>query len=285
MFDESGWNKEFKERFNHRYDELKWLYFSLYGEDYQALDWLTAAMWDYYSERKSSLKKLDRQREKNPDWYKGNGLLGMMMYSNLFGGNLQGVRSRLDYIKDCGVNYLHLMPLLDSPKGKDDGGYAVADFRKVKPELGTMKDLEELTEDCHNAGISVALDFVMNHTSEEHIWAKLARQGDMAARSRYFFYDNWDIPSQFERTMPEVFPTTAPGNFTWLDDCKRSIYMEAARHKLPQPAAGSHNRPDDADHHGGCLPGRPAAGRGRHGAVQGRAVLRDGREAGVSHPL
>ncbi len=223
MFDESGWNKEFKERFNHRYDELKWLYFSLYGEDYQALDWLTAAMWDYYSERKSSLKKLDRQREKNPDWYKGNGLLGMMMYSNLFGGNLQGVRSRLDYIKDCGVNYLHLMPLLDSPKGKDDGGYAVADFRKVKPELGTMKDLEELTEDCHNAGISVALDFVMNHTSEEHIWAKLARQGDMAARSRYFFYDNWDIPSQFERTMPEVFPTTAPGNFTWLDDCKQVV--------------------------------------------------------------
>ena len=130
MFDESGWNKEFKERFDHRYDELKWLYFSLYGEDYQALDWLTSAMWDYYSERKSSLKKLDRQREKNPDWYKGNGLLGMMMYSNLFGGNLQGVRSRLDYIKDCGVNYLHLMPLLDSPKGKDDGGYAVAEDRK-----------------------------------------------------------------------------------------------------------------------------------------------------------
>ena len=223
MFDESGWNKEFKERFDHRYDELKWLYFSLYGEDYQALDWLTSAMWDYYSERKSSLKKLDRQREKNPDWYKGNGLLGMMMYSNLFGGNLQGVRSRLDYIKDCGVNYLHLMPLLDSPKGKDDGGYAVADFRKVKPELGTMEDLEALTEDCHNAGISVALDFVMNHTSEEHIWAKLARQGDMAARSRYFFYDNWDIPNQFERTMPEVFPTTAPGNFTWLDDCKQVV--------------------------------------------------------------
>ena len=92
---------------------------SAYGEDYQALDWLTAAMWDYYSERKSSLKKLDRQREKNPDWYKGNGLLGMMMYSNLFGGNLQGVRSRLDYIKDCGVNYLHLMPLLD--RGADRG--------------------------------------------------------------------------------------------------------------------------------------------------------------------
>ena len=223
MLNQKKWKPEFKKRFDERYDELKWLYFSLYGEDFNALNWLVGAMYDFYEERNASLKRLDRQREKNPAWYKGNDMLGMMMYSNLFADTLQGVRAKLDYIKDCGVNYLHLMPLLDSPEGKDDGGYAVSDFRKVKPELGTMEDLEQLTADCHKAGISVALDFVMNHTSEEHAWAKLAREGDPAARSRYYFYDRWDVPSMYEKTMPEVFPTTAPGNFTWLEDCGQIV--------------------------------------------------------------
>ena len=223
MLNQKKWKPEFKKRFDERYDELKWLYFSLYGEDFNALNWLVGAMYDFYEERNASLKRLDRQREKNPAWYKGNDMLGMMMYSNLFADTLQGVRAKLDYIKGCGVNYLHLMPLLDSPEGKDDGGYAVSDFRKVKPELGTMEDLEQLTADCHKAGISVALDFVMNHTSEEHAWAKLAREGDLAARSRYYFYDRWDVPSMYEKTMPEVFPTTAPGNFTWLEDCGQIV--------------------------------------------------------------
>ena len=223
MLNQKKWKPEFKKRFDERYDELKWLYFSLYGEDFNALNWLVGAMYDFYEERNASLKRLDRQREKNPAWYKGNDMLGMMMYSNLFADTLQGVRAKLDYIKGCGVNYLHLMPLLDSPEGKDDGGYAVSDFRKVKPELGTMEDLEQLTADCHKAGISVALDFVMNHTSEEHAWAKLAREGDPAARSRYYFYDRWDVPSMYEKTMPEVFPTTAPGNFTWLQDCGQIV--------------------------------------------------------------
>ncbi len=223
MEKQNKWKPEFQKRFDARYDELKWLYYSLYGEDENALGWLVSAMADFYEERNASLKRLDRKREKDPDWYKGNDMLGMMMYSNLFADTLQGVRKKLDYIKGCGVNYLHLMPLLDSPEGKDDGGYAVSDFRKVKPELGTMEDLEQLTADCHKAGISVALDFVMNHTSEEHIWAKCAREGDAAARSRYYFYDRWDIPTLYEKTMPEVFPTTAPGNFTWLDDCQQIV--------------------------------------------------------------
>jgi len=214
---------EFQARFQARFDELKWLYFSLYGENWQAFNWLTEAMYQYYAERNTSLKALDRKREENPSWYKGNSLMGMMMYTNLFADTLQGVRARLDYIKKCGVNYLHLMPLLDSVEGRDDGGYAVADFRKVKPELGTMEDLEQLTADCHKAGISVALDFVMNHTSQDHVWAKLARKGEQGMRDRYYFYDNWDIPNQYERTMPEVFPTTAPGNFTWLDDCRQIV--------------------------------------------------------------
>ena len=214
---------EYIKRFEERYDELKWLYCELYNNNMGAFDWLCDSLYGYYQERNTELKKLDRQRVKNPDWYKQNDLLGMMMYTNAFAGTLKGVKEKLPYVKSCGVNYLHFMPLLESPKGRDDGGYAVADFRKVKPELGTMEDLEDLTAECHRQGISCCLDFVMNHTSEDHEWARAARHGDPVARSRYFFYDDWFVPNIYEETVPEVFPTTAPGNFTWINDCNQVV--------------------------------------------------------------
>lgn len=214
---------EYTKRFDERYDELKWLYCELYNNNMEAFDWLCDSLYGYYQERNADLKKLDRSRVKNPDWYKQNDLLGMMMYTNAFAGTLKGVKEKLPYVKSCGVNYLHFMPLLESPKGRDDGGYAVADFRKVKPELGTMVDLENLTTECHRQGISCCLDFVMNHTSEDHEWARAARNGDPVARSRYFFYDDWFVPNIYEETVPEVFPTTAPGNFTWINDCNQVV--------------------------------------------------------------
>ena len=147
----------------------------------------------------------------------------MMMYTDAFAGTLKGVKKKLGYIEECGVNYIHLMPLLDSPRVRNDGGYAVSDFRKVKPELGTMEDLSELAAECHRRGISVCLDFVMNHTSDEHEWALWARNGKKEYQDRYFFYDTYEIPEQFEKTCPQVFPTTAPGNFTWLEDVKKYV--------------------------------------------------------------
>ena len=209
---------EFQKRFDANIDELKWLYYELYKEDQKGFEYLCALIKKYYSERSESLKALDRRREKDPDWYRGNDIVGMMLYVDNFADNLKGVAEKIDYFNECGVNYIHLMPLLESPKEHSDGGYAVADFRRVQPELGTMDDLRVLTELCHKDGISCCLDFVMNHTSDEHAWAKAAREGDKIARSRYFFYDSWDIPFAYEKTVPQVFPTTAPGNFTQLDD-------------------------------------------------------------------
>ena len=216
-------NAEYQQRFDERIDELKWLYCEIYHNDMQGFEWLCNSMADYYEKRDDSLKKLDRVREKDKNWYKSNKLLGMMLYTGPFAKTLRGVREKLDYLESCGVNYVHLMPLLESPKGRSDGGYAVSDFRKVQPELGTIEDLEALTKEMHERGMSCCMDFVMNHTSEEHAWAKAARAGDPEAKRRYYFYDNWDIPGQFERTMPQVFPTTAPGNFTWLDDCHQAV--------------------------------------------------------------
>lgn len=209
--------KIFAQRMEKYQDELRWLYMELYGNDAMYAE-LCEQMHEYYLKRSTELKKRDIKKEKNPDWFKEKEMLGMMLYIDNFAGNLKGVEKKLAYLKECNVNCLHLMPFLDTPKGKSDGGYAVADFRKVRPDLGTMKDLARLTEKCHENGMNVCMDFVMNHTSEEHEWAKRARAGEGEYMSRYFFYDNGDIPARYEETVPQVFPTTAPGNFTWLPE-------------------------------------------------------------------
>lgn len=209
--------KIFAQRMEKHQDELRWLYMELYGNDAMYAE-LCEQMHDYYLKRSTELKKRDIKKEKNLDWFKEKEMLGMMLYIDNFAGNLKGVEKKLAYLKECNVNCLHLMPFLDTPKGKSDGGYAVADFRKVRPDLGTMKDLARLTEKCHENGMNVCMDFVMNHTSEEHEWAKRARAGEGEYMSRYFFYDNGEIPARYEETVPQVFPTTAPGNFTWLPE-------------------------------------------------------------------
>ena len=214
---------EFVSRLNANYDELKWLYCELYHNDMMAFHYFVDMLRRAYSDRKQALRDLDAARLQDPAWFRSNKMLGMMLYVDNFAGNLQGVRKKLPYLQECGVNYLHLMPLLKTVKGRSDGGYAVADFRQVQPELGTMADLEALADDCRKAGISLALDFVMNHTSEDHEWAKAARAGDPVAKARYFFYKNWDVPNEFEKTVPQVFPTTAPGNFTYLEDCDQIV--------------------------------------------------------------
>ena len=221
--DRSAWNAEFSARFARHEDELRWLYCELYHNDLQAYDYFLKMMHAAYEARPESLKALDRAREADPEWYKGHELVGMLMYVNAFAGTLQGVREKLDYIQDCGVNYLHLMPLLESPEGRSDGGYAVSNFRKVQPELGTMDDLAALAEDCHARNIAVCLDFVMNHTSEDHEWARRARAGEREYQQRYFMYDSWDIPNAYEQTVPQVFPTTAPGNFSWCPEVGKVV--------------------------------------------------------------
>ena len=208
----------FQRRLARHYDELKELYNRLYGDDAAAFDDFIDMLRRCWADRKRALRSRDASREADAGWYRRRDILGMMLYVNAFAGTLRGVEEKLPYLRECGVNYLHLMPLLQSPRGRSDGGYAVSDFRTVQPELGTMEDLERLADACRRKGVCLCLDFVMNHTSEDHEWAKKARAGQPGDRERYFFYDSWDIPREFEKTVPQVFPTTAPGSFTQLED-------------------------------------------------------------------
>ncbi len=208
----------FRARLDRHLDELRWLYMELYDNGGMFAE-LCDALYRAAQERPAALKERDVQREADPEWYKSGGLTGMMMYIDNFAGDLDGVREKLSYLERAGVDLIHLMPFLDTMPGRSDGGYAVADFRKVRPDLGTMEDLEALTAACHEKGINVCMDFVMNHTSQDHEWARRARAGDGEYMSRYFFFADPSIPQEYEKTVPQVFPTTAPGNFTWLPDC------------------------------------------------------------------
>lgn len=157
----------YEKRFVKHLDELKWLYMELYGNSSMFAE-LCDNLYRFYEERNEDLKAIDLDREARPDWYKQNDMLGMMFYIDNFAGNMKGVESKLEYLEKSNVNYVHLMPFLDTVEGRSDGGYAVADFRKVQEKLGTMEDLESLTAACHKKNINVCMDFVMNHTSEDH---------------------------------------------------------------------------------------------------------------------
>ena len=214
--------QEFDRRYIGKENELRSLYLSLYHDEH-AYEYFVSMLKKMYDKRSKTLKKWDEKRLSERSWYKLNDVLGSLMYVDCFNETIKGVEEHLDYLEETGINYIHLMPLLSSPKERSDGGYAVADFRKVEPALGTMKDLAHLAAACHKREMSLCLDFVMNHTSEDHEWAKRARKGDKEYQDRYFFYDSWDIPNEFEKSVPQVFPTTAPGNFTWCEEAGKVV--------------------------------------------------------------
>ena len=95
-------------------------------------------------------------------------------------GDLNGVRQRLDYIEDMGFDGLWLMPIMPSPSYHK---YDVTDYKQVDPLYGTVEDLKALTADCHDRGIRLIIDLVVNHTSSQHPWfltaAEALRQGDL----------------------------------------------------------------------------------------------------------
>lgn len=171
-----------------------------------------------YVEREPDLRRLDQRRVLRPDWLQDPSMFGYACYTERFAGTLRGVVDRLDYLRDLGVSYLHLMPLLQPREGDNDGGYAVQDYRTVRPDLGTVEDLRELTRVLRGQGVSVVLDLVLNHVAREHEWAARARAGEERYRDYFHVFADRELPDAYEQTLPEVFPDFAPGNFTWDDE-------------------------------------------------------------------
>lgn len=176
---------------------------------------LIEVMAGIHSQRGPALRQRDAMRTLKPDWFQQPSQLGYVAYADLFAKNLKGVASKIGYLKELGVTYLHLMPLLTPRPGANDGGYAVMDYRSIRADLGELEDFKNLAQELHDSGISLTIDLVLNHVASEHEWARKAQAGEGKYRNYFYAYSDRTEPDEFEKTLPEVFPTFAPGNFTF----------------------------------------------------------------------
>ncbi len=192
---------------------------SLYGDTPGFEQWygsLLSAIGELHGARSPALTELDTARAAQPDWFMGQQMLGYCSYVDRFGGDLRGVAARIPHLQELGVRYLHLLPFLKMREGENDGGFAVASFEEVEPRFGSNADLEALTGALRSAGISLCSDFILNHVADDHAWARGARDGDQRLRGLFHVFPDRSKPDAYERTLGQVFPQAAPGNFTFV---------------------------------------------------------------------
>jgi len=207
-------------------DTLSDLFQEIYGQDPKAdqiFEQLIITIAQAHLHRAEDLKQRDEQKMDEGKWFLSNELMGMSLYVDCFAGSLQSMSTKLDYFEKLGVNFLHLMPIFESPEGESDGGYAVSNFRKVDKRFGHLDDLISLRKKMQDKGMYLMLDIVLNHTSHRHEWAEKAKQGDPQYMDYFYMYENRWIPNQFDEKMPEIFPESSPGNFTWIPECNRWV--------------------------------------------------------------
>jgi amylosucrase/maltose alpha-D-glucosyltransferase/alpha-amylase len=217
----------FESRVTREFPRLFSCFHALYGREYDFFYYLgellehATAMWH---ERPAELKALDALREAEPQWYASRRMVGAMCYVDLFAGTLDGLRDRIGYLKEIGVTYLHLMPVFAVPDTDNDGGYAVSSYREVRADLGTMAGLAELATELRHHGISLVLDFILNHTSDEHEWARRALEGDEEYQEYYLMFPDRTLPDAYERSMGEIFPDDHPGAFVYRNRIKKWVF-------------------------------------------------------------
>ncbi len=205
---------------------IQFLYAELYKDhpdNDKLFNRLIETMAKAYTARPVALKERDEEKEKKGNWYLSNEITGMSLYVDRFCGDLKSLGDRLAYFKKLGVNFLHLMPVMESPAGESDGGYAVANFRKVEERFGTIKDLKAVQEKMSAANMYLMLDIVLNHTSHKHEWAQKAKAGEKKYQDYFYMYDDRGIPDEFDKSMPDIFPESAAGNFTYVAECNKWV--------------------------------------------------------------
>ena len=211
----------FRRRLDAHLPELARLFGGLYGTREDWAEQLTALVQQAarsWADRPAELKVLDAVREQDTGWFLSNKMLGGVCYVDRYAGNLDGVRDRIPYFRELGLTYLHLMPLFLAPEPNSDGGYAVSSYREVNPRLGTMEQLRGLAAELRANGISLVVDFIFNHTSDEHEWARKASAGDPGHSDYYWIYPDRTMPDAFEEHVREIFPDDHPGSFVPMPD-------------------------------------------------------------------
>ena len=214
-------------RLTQYWDDILRPFSALYGHRDDFEDWLThltVLLGKAYAKRPYYLRRHDIASTQAPDWFQQSSMLGYVCYTDRFANTLQGIHDKIPYLKELGVTYLHLMPVLKPRQGESDGGYAVADYRQIAPNLGTMDDLAKLAQTLHAEGIHLCIDLVCNHTAKEHEWAQKALAGDPTYQEYYLMFPDRTLPDQYEETVREIFPDFAPGNFTFYPEIDRWVW-------------------------------------------------------------
>jgi len=221
--DWEGYLLRLREHFPRLFAGLHRLYGSQYDFFYH-LECILSSATEMWIARPAELKALDALRDTDPHWFQSNRLLGAMCYVDLFAGDLAGLRERIPYLSELGINYLHLMPLFEVPEGDSDGGYAVSSYREVRPEMGTMEELAKLASELRHHGMSLCLDFVFNHTSDEHEWARRALGGETELQDYYRMFPDRSLPDAYEKNLIPIFPDEHPGSFTYRTRLKKWVW-------------------------------------------------------------
>lgn len=219
-------DQQFLERFLANLDDIHLIFKQIYGQTHayeEQFDALLHAICTTHLERSEALKSRDNEKAKELQWFLSNQLMGMSLYVDRFAGSLKGMHTKLAYLENLGVNYIHLMPIFKSPEGESDGGYAVSDFRQVDKRFGTNEDLIELQKVLQSKNMYLMIDIVLNHTSHHHEWAQKAKAGDKEYQDYFYFYDDRKIPDQMDETMPEIFPESSPGSFTYIPEVDKWV--------------------------------------------------------------
>ena len=185
---------------------------------------LACLMAQHYRARPEELKILDVERDLTPDWFQRETMLGYVFYVERFAGTLQGIEQHLPYLQELGATYLHLMSCLRPREGENDGGFAIADYRNVEAKLGSIDDLENLCRTLRKRGISVCIDLVLNHCAKEHEWAVRARQGEARYQDYFYMFPDRTLPDEYEKSLPEIFPDFAPGNFSYYPEIDKWVW-------------------------------------------------------------
>lgn len=218
---------EFNVRLEKHWRPLFRLLFQLYGNRYDFfyhLEKLVSVAALSWAERDDELCNVDRLRTNDPEWFLSEQVVGGALYVDLFSESLAQLRDHVGYFQQLGLSYLHLMPLFAVRPGDNDGGYAISNYRSVDPRLGTIDDLRKLAEELRHAGIVLVLDFVFNHTADDHEWARRAQAGNREYQEFYYLFPDREQPERYERTLREIFPTVRRGNFTWHDGMQRWVW-------------------------------------------------------------
>ena len=224
LLDIAGIDHAFYIRLVANANTLQDLYNTIYGNQKNAVqdfEALLVLLIESYKVRKPEFKKRDQVKEEEVAWFTSNQITGMSLYVDRFAGSLKNMPNQLPYLQELGINFLHLMPLFQSPEGESDGGYAVSDFRKIDPRFGTLNEFEILQEKMQAAGMYLMIDIVLNHTSHHHEWAQKAKAGEKEFQDCFYMYDSREIPDQFDASMPEIFPESSPGSFSYVPECNK----------------------------------------------------------------